>query len=113
VLEAGNLIVGGSNVGINTNNNAASLTMERNVVALNADANYQVGPKQTGAGNVFRDNCVWMADVTSGINGGAGVTLSENVTADPMLDADWSTGVVKATNPICAAKLPVDSRFRP
>jgi len=113
VLERGNLIVSGHNTGMSINNNAANLTMEQNVVAFNARYNFHVGNKQVGGGNLFRNNCTRMSDGRSGISGTRGVTYSNNVTANPQLNANWSTGVVKVMNPTCAAKLPTNSRFRP
>ena len=112
-LESGNLVVESHNTGMSLNTSGSTMVMEHNVVAFNDDQDFNVGNQNTGSGSLFRDNCTYMADGSSGVTGGPGVTVANNVAADPMLVADWEAGTAKVTNPTCAAKLPPDSRFLP
>ena len=87
--------------------------MEHNVVALSSNDNFNTCPAYEGTGNTFSDNCVWMADGTSGIAKTNNVTVANDVSADPKLVADWKAGTAKVTNATCTAKLPPGSRFLP
>ena len=113
VVESGNLVVSGHNTGMSLNTPGSNMLLEHNVVVFNADRNFNVGSGINGTNNAFRDNCTYMADLSSGVTGGLGVTVVNNVAADPKLVADWNAGTAKVTNATCAAKLPPGSRFLP
>jgi hypothetical protein len=113
VVETGNLVVSGLNTGMSLNTPGSNMTLEHNVVVLHADKNFNVNSYMGGTNNTFRDNCTYLADGSSGVTGGLGVTVVNNVVADPKLVADWEAGTAKVTNATCAAKLPPGSRFLP
>ena len=95
------------------NTSGSNMVMEHNVVAFNADKTSTSANQNIGSGSLFRDNCTYMADGSSGVTGGPDVTVANNVAADPKLVADWEAGTAKVTNATCAAKLPPGSRFLP
>ena len=106
-------VVSGGNDNFVFDSQATTQNVHGNVVANAANDNVYDGPTLSGKGNRFDDNCAWLPGGAGGVSAGPGLTASANVTANPRFDSSLEDGVVKVTNPTCAAKLPAGSRFRP
>jgi parallel beta helix pectate lyase-like protein len=106
-------VVSGGNDNFVFGSQATAQNVRNNVVVNAADDNVYDGPKLSGAGNRFDGNCAWLPGGAGGVSTGPGLSASANVTAHPRFDSSPGDGVVKVTNPACAAKLPAGSRFRP
>jgi hypothetical protein len=113
VLVAGNLVAYGRHAGLHSNSTATNIFFRNNVSVFNSTWNYYAGPTSTGSGNRLNANCFWSPSGSARLRLDSSVTASNNVTAKPRLNSGLADGVVKVTNPRCAAKLPAGSRFRP
>jgi hypothetical protein len=113
VLVAGNLVAYSRHAGLYSNSAATNILFRNNVSVFNSTWNYNAGPTSTGSGNRLIGNCFWSPGGSARVRLDSSVTALNNVTAIPRLNSGLSDGVVKVTNPRCAAKLPAGSRFRP
>ena len=107
----GNVFAGGNaSAGMHTSESATDVNMVNNVSAYNKDWNFYSGPTSSGSGNHLTGNCFGPQRL---VKTDASVIESGSVTADPQFDSSIADGIVRVTNPECAAKLPAGSRFRP
>jgi hypothetical protein len=110
VLVSGNVFAGGDHAGMHTNAQASGVLMRNNVSTNNGSFNFYAGPRSRGSGNGLSGNCF---DDDAPVRLDPSVSGSNNTTVDePGFGSSLKDGVVKVTNPACAAKLPAGSRFK-